>query len=112
LPESEAGLHARCMPRRRHCEVCQETLGKGSPFIECGDRRVFLCAAHQQVARQAGAATTEALCELFKESSGRRSLLGRRTNERRLFPPRPEGRRHQDGRRSIDRTVSGVPRAG
>lgn len=112
MPEATAGAHAARMPRRRHCEVCEAALGKGSPFIDCGDRRIFLCAAHQQVARQAGAATTEALCELFKELGGRRSLLGRRADERRLFPPRPEGRRHQDGRRSADRAVSGAPRTG
>jgi hypothetical protein len=90
------------MPRRRHCEVCGENIGKAATSIDCGTRLVFLCKAHQLAARLAGARSPEALRELFRESTGRRTLLSRRTDERRLFPPRPEGRRQREGRRSSD----------
>jgi hypothetical protein len=102
LPEAAAEGHPRRMPRRRHCEVCGENIAKGSAFIDCGERLVFLCKLHQRAAKLAGANTAAALNELFKESDGRRTLLSRRANERRLFPPRPEGRRQHDGRRSSD----------
>jgi hypothetical protein len=66
-------------------------------------RRIRLCGAHGQSARAAGAASIEAVRALFVESDGRRALLARRaTNERRLFPPRPEGRRLARGRRKTD----------
>ncbi len=40
----------------------------------------------------------------LKETDGRRSLVTRRSPvDRRVFPPRPEGRRLAVGRRTIDR---------
>jgi len=66
-------------------------------------RSVLLCAAHSERARQAGASSLRALRELFIEADGRRALVARRAPlERRLFPPRPEGRRRSQGRRACD----------
>jgi len=70
--------------------------------IEDGTRRVFLCPMHAQQAESAGAESIDALRTLFVEVDGRRALLARRATERRLFPPRPEGRRLERGRRSSD----------
>jgi hypothetical protein len=45
----------------------------------------------------------DVLRELFQEPEGRRSFVDRRSPlDRRLFPPRPEGRRASAGRRSED----------
>lgn len=89
------------MRRKRSCEVCGGTAGAHG--IDFGTRLVVLCAEHARRAEQAGAATPEALRALFIEEQGRRALIGRRApGERRLFPPRPEGRRSTTGRRSTD----------
>jgi hypothetical protein len=62
-----------------------------------------LCQPHTAQAEQAGVTTLDALRALFIEASGQRSLLARRAaSERRLFPPRPEGRRQWRGRRQSD----------
>jgi hypothetical protein len=88
--------------RTRLCEICGAAAGAASSLTD-GMRRVLLCRAHAESARQAGADSIEALRALFVESGGRRALLARRaTHERRLFPPRPEGRRIARGRRSTD----------
>lgn len=90
------------MSRKRACEICGGSTGASSS-VEVGDRRVALCKDHAAAARQAGVSSTEALRALFVEAEGRRALLSRRAeDERRLFPPRPEGRRMQRGRRKSD----------
>jgi hypothetical protein len=89
------------MKRTRVCEVCGAAASAAST-LDDGLRRVVLCRAHAESAREAGAASIEAVRALFVESGGRRALLARRADERRLFPPRPEGRRLARGRRKTD----------
>lgn len=97
----------------RHCEVCA---ARGSTRPASGgararlrrilveDRVVALCDAHAERALATGVTSIADLRRLFVESSGRRSLLARRSPlDRRVFPARPEGRRRADGRRSSDR---------
>ena len=101
MPDTEAGRHPFGMRRKRTCELCGEATA--APSLDLGTRLIALCAAHARQAEQAGVSTLDALRSLFVESEGQRSLLGRRaSNERRLFPPRPEGRRQHDGRRETD----------
>lgn len=94
----------------RPCEVC-ESLAKSIPVPEpkkvrrvlVGDRIVALCDAHADQLRRSGMNDVEGLRELFVETGGRRSLVGRRSPlDRRVFPPRPEGRRRSAGRRHDD----------
>jgi len=88
------------MGRRATCEICGE---QTATLLEFERRRVQLCRTHADAALAAGASSFEELRELFAEPQGRRALLTRRAkDERRVFPPRPEGRRHDDGRRQTD----------
>jgi hypothetical protein len=89
------------MSRKRSCEICGVAVGMLSN-VDGGTRRVTLCAAHAADVALAGVASVEALRALFIETGGRRALLSRRADERRLFPPRPEGRRLSRGRRKSD----------
>jgi hypothetical protein len=92
------------MTRTRQCEICGQSQGR-IKAVDCGTRLVALCEAHASAARRAAARSLEALRQLFVEEQGRRTLVGRRApDERRLFPPRPEGRRQKSGRRSTDQT--------
>ncbi|HLV68635.1 MAG TPA: hypothetical protein VKY73_22615 [Polyangiaceae bacterium] len=68
-----------------------------------GTRIVALCQSHAECVERNGVADLEALRALFTEADGRRSLIERRAPlDRRVFPPRPEGRRRGNGRRSND----------
>jgi hypothetical protein len=105
---------------RRKCEICASLETWGAPAdadqrpasdrqtartrrLLLQDRVVAVCDAHAQVIAEAGCTTLEQLCELFPEAAGYRSLLPRRAAlDRRVFPPRPEGRRHAGGRRATD----------
>jgi hypothetical protein len=88
------------MGTRAICEICSD--GTATAFDFEG-RRVQLCRTHADAALGAAARTFEELRGLFVEPQGRRALLTRRAkDERRVFPPRPEGRRHDDGRRQSD----------
>jgi hypothetical protein len=90
------------MKRTRACEICGAAAAAASSLTD-GMRRIFLCRAHAESARTAGATSLDALRALFVEADGRRALLARRApRERRMFPPRPEGRRVARGRRSTD----------
>jgi hypothetical protein len=100
--------------RKRVCEICGAA-ASASSCLDDGARRIQLCLAHVQSARDAGAGSIDALRALFVESEGRRTLLARRAaHERRLFPPRPEGRRLARGRRKTDalraRAHASIPR--
>jgi hypothetical protein len=67
------------------------------------DRIVALCPAHAASFEASGATTIAELRNAFLESAGHRSLVGQRSPlDRRVFPPRPEGRRRGDGRRASD----------
>jgi hypothetical protein len=102
LPRMESSLtKLPRMKRTRACEICGAAAVAASS-LEDGLRRILLCRPHAESAHAAGAASVEAVRALFVESDGRRALLARRATERRLFPPRPEGRRLARGRRKTD----------
>ncbi len=92
----------------RRCEVCAVESGSerhAFPLsrvrnLLLGHRLVFLCDAHAQHALDANVDTVEALMQLTRPPDDRRSPIDRRSPlDRRVFPPRPEGRRHDGGRR-------------
>jgi len=101
---------------QRQCEVCasfetwvaRRSLGDETEppplrrvLIE--DRIIALCDEHAAAMARAGCQTLDELRALFPEPYGNRSLVPRRAPlERRVFPPRPEGRRRSDGRRQAD----------
>ncbi len=64
------------------------------------DRVIALCTAHADEFLATSQETIADLRTHFTESGGQRSLVPRRAElNRRLFPPRPEGRRLGAGRR-------------
>jgi hypothetical protein len=66
-------------------------------------RVLSVCADHAKTIREQRPETLAAVAALFREPTGRRSLLARRAPlDRRQFPLRPEGRRRSDGRRRAD----------
>jgi hypothetical protein len=92
----------------RRCEICENLNPEAKPahrlqrfLIE--DRVLALCADHASSYREQHPETLEHVSRLFREGKGRRSLVSRRAPiERRQFPMRPEGRRHNFGRRAGD----------
>lgn len=75
-------------------------------------RTLLLCRDHAAVAAANMPRTFEELRALFPEPPvdgehvGRRSMIERRiADDRRVFPPRPEGRRMGGGRRSTDQAA-------
>lgn len=92
----------------RRCEVCENLSPEAPParrlqrFLIEG-RVVALCAEHAHAYRETRPETLAAVAELFREETGKRSLLPRRAPlDRRQFPMRPEGRRRSAGRRATD----------
>lgn len=88
------------------CEVCS-TLGwaqKGpGKRVLVGERLLTLCATHARVLPTLPRAGLDELRQVFRERPGHRSLIERRQElDRRVFPVRPEGRRHGGGRRAND----------
>ncbi len=87
------------------CEACgrEATARSRIRRVLVDDRIVALCDEHAAEFQLSGAGTLEQLRALFPESDGRRSKVERRAPlDRRVFPPRPEGRRMGDGRRADD----------
>lgn len=92
----------------RRCEVCENLTPDSPPtrklhrfLVEA--RVVALCAEHAFTFREQRPDTLAGMARLFREESGKRSLIGRRAPiERRQFPMRPEGRRRSAGRRAGD----------
>jgi hypothetical protein len=98
---------------QRPCEVCSGLSKIGSQSesassrktrrVLVGERIVTLCDVHAREVRERAIESIDDLREHFPEPGGRRSLIGRRAPlDRRIFPPRPEGRRHGEGRRHDD----------
>jgi hypothetical protein len=91
---------------QRRCEICSVERGKAPGRsricrVLVEGRIVALCEKHAALA--VGSDRLDELAATFRESTGRRSLLPRRSPlDRRVFPPRPEGRRRGDGRRVVD----------
>jgi hypothetical protein len=92
-------------PMSTPCEVCSGAGQQGVETEACalGERLLRLCAEHRAIAE--AASSSDALRALFREPDGQRSLLPRRAEDRRVFPPRPEGRRRGSGRRRADPVV-------
>jgi hypothetical protein len=94
----------------RRCEVCENLAPDAPPakrlhrFLIEG-RVLALCAEHAHAVREQRPETLAGVSRLFREESGKRSLLARRAPlDRRQFPMRPEGRRRSAGRRAGDAT--------
>jgi hypothetical protein len=94
------------MPRR--CEVCESLSPDALPvkrlqrFLIEG-RVLALCPEHAHTFREQRPETLAGVSELFREDTGKRSLISRRAPlDRRQFPMRPEGRRRTSGRRTAD----------
>ena len=92
----------------RRCEICENLTRDAQPagrlqrFL-VADRVIALCPEHADAFREQRPETVEQVARLFPELGGKRSLLSRRAPiERRQFPMRPEGRRHNAGRRTGD----------
>jgi hypothetical protein len=103
------------MSERLHgCAVCggPEALGARMSKVVVEGRALQLCRSHAATVVAAMPETFEDLRALFvgagvdlgySAGPDRRSPIGRRTpDDRRLFPPRPEGRRRNGGRRAGD----------
>ena len=92
----------------RVCEVCESLSPQAVParrlqrFLVEG-RVLALCAEHAHTFREQRPDTLEGVALLFREDTGKRSLVSRRAPlDRRQFPMRPEGRRRSGGRRAGD----------
>jgi hypothetical protein len=88
------------------CEVCS-TLGRArkgpGKRVLVGHRLVTLCTTHARAVPALPQRGVEELRRVFHERKGQRSLIDRRQElDRRVFPARPEGRRHGGGRRATD----------
>ncbi len=95
----------------KQCEACaQLALRENGPLssdrvrnLLVGGRLVYLCDAHVQAAGNLDLRKVDDIRQLLREAEGQRSLVTRRSPiDRRVFPPRPEGRRLATGRRSTD----------
>jgi hypothetical protein len=92
----------------RCCEVCENLSPGAEPtrrlrrfLVE--DRVLALCAEHAHAFHEQRPDTLDEVFRLFREDTGKRSLVARRAPiERRQFPMRPEGRRRSTGRRTGD----------
>jgi hypothetical protein len=67
-------------------------------------RTITLCREHAARVAIGMPATWDELRAIFTDPSDRRSVIPRRidSDNRRMFPPRPEGRRRSFGRRNVD----------
>jgi hypothetical protein len=97
------------------CAVCgcDERPGAGLSRVIIQMRALLLCRAHAATVVAAMPATFDEMRALFVGAAPaadapykgpeRRSPLSRRApDDRRIFPPRPEGRRRSGGRRATD----------
>ena len=91
------------------CEICAVGSSASAPTapplrrVLIEDRSVALCDGHFAEVERAGIERLSDLFDLFKEHDGQRGAPERRSPlDRRVFPARPEGRRHGGGRRTND----------
>ncbi|MFO0553671.1 MAG: hypothetical protein U0271_35135 [Polyangiaceae bacterium] len=92
------------------CAVCQKPLSSGKVCrVVVESKSLPMCRTHAAVVAASLPRTFEELRALFPEPATedgqprRRSVIERRTaDDRRIFPPRPEGRRMSGGRRASD----------
>ena len=89
------------MPSAAKCAICCDTSDLTGVIV--GEQQLFLCAAHAARLGSTPVASYEDMAALFAASGlDRRAGSERRRRARRVFPPRPEGRRHNRGRRTGD----------
>lgn len=96
------------------CAACLDPLPSSKLCRVVIDGRVLsLCRTHAARVAAARPDTFDEMRALFKEVAtddsalARRSVIDRRrTDDRRVFPPRPEGRRLDGGRRRTDQPTS------
>ena len=101
---------ARRPPVTAPCVVCSYAVGEACELPASKVSRVVieghtlrLCRAHAAWVATSMPRTFEELRALFLEAESRRSVIERRgVEDRRMFPPRPEGRRMPGGRRVAD----------
>ncbi len=80
------------------CAVCTETNELSG--IVVGERQLYLCPRHAKKLGEHAPRTFDDLAALFSPSAlDRRREIDRRRIDRRMFPPRPELRRRNFGRR-------------
>ena len=96
-------------PHVAPCAACNQALpGSKLSRVVIDGTAVLLCRAHAATVAAHMPRTYEDLRALFLEPASaehpsRRSVLERRRDDdRRVFPPRPEGRRMGGGRRATD----------
>jgi hypothetical protein len=89
----------------QRCEVCENFRPSGdlAPLrtlveVTFGARRVLLCVGHAQIARNSGVSSIQELCALYRESSGERSYVQRRSRS----TVQLGGERQSPGRRASD----------
>lgn len=90
------------MSRPLHrCAVCPET--EGLTGVVVAGTELHLCSKHLAKLGNASLASFDDLAVFFATlGSDRRQQSDRRAEDRRVFPPRPELRRHNMGRRKDD----------
>ena len=98
----------------KQCEACA-SLGRDGESSKKGGRirnllvegrLVLLCDMHAEQVHGAGLENVNQIRNLLTEPVGLRSLMDRRSPlDRRIFPPRPEGRRHTMARRTTDKDI-------
>jgi hypothetical protein len=95
----------------KHCEACSfDGHTKGCPEaarrvrnVLIGNRIVQLCDEHARRVLEVSVTDVESLMQLARLAGERRSPIDRRGPlDRRIFPPRPEGRRCESTRRQDD----------
>ncbi len=93
------------MSRPLHrCAVCPER--EGLTGVVVAGSELHLCAKHMAKLGSASLSSFDDLAVFFATlGSDRRQQSDRRTEDRRVFPPRPELRRHNMGRRKEDPEV-------
>ena len=93
------------MTRPLHrCAVCPETDDLTGVIV--AGTEILLCEKHIVKLGDTSPSSFDDLTEFFAAlGSDRRSEPNRRTEDRRAFPPRPEGRRYNMGRRDDDPDV-------
>ncbi|MSP25178.1 MAG: hypothetical protein EXR75_08440 [Myxococcales bacterium] len=88
-------------PEAPCCAVCASE--ESVVGVVVGGRQLFLCKSHAEKLGNTTPARFEKLAQLDATAGLTRRTQGdRRASERRMFPPRPELRRHDDGRRDGD----------
>jgi hypothetical protein len=94
--------HCEACTSDRHSEHCPKVAHRVRNVL-IGNRIVQLCDEHARRALEGSIPDVETLMQLARPLGERRSPIDRRGPfDRRMFPPRPEGRRLESTRRQDD----------